>query len=267
MIRRPVALAVAAHPDDIEFMMSGTLLRLRAAGFEIHYLNLADGSCGSSTANAANTRARRAREARAAAKVLGATFHPSLARDLEIFYEPALLRRLAALIRGVNPSIVLTHSLEDYMEDHMQTARLVVTATFARGMPNYQTRPARAAVSEDVTVYHALPHGLRDAMGRRVVPESFVNVTDLQPIRRAALAEHRSQEAWLDITQKMSSHVAAMEATSTQVGRMAKTFRGAEGWRRYNPLGFCAPDADPMKLALGRNYRRNPAYRRWLNAV
>ena len=30
----PRALAVAAHPDDIEFMMAGTLLRLADAGWE-----------------------------------------------------------------------------------------------------------------------------------------------------------------------------------------------------------------------------------------
>ena len=29
------AIAIAAHPDDIEFFMSGTLMRLRAAGYEI----------------------------------------------------------------------------------------------------------------------------------------------------------------------------------------------------------------------------------------
>ncbi|HEU4902789.1 MAG TPA: PIG-L family deacetylase, partial [Flavisolibacter sp.] len=32
------AIAIAAHPDDIEFMMAGTLLQLKAAGYETHYL-------------------------------------------------------------------------------------------------------------------------------------------------------------------------------------------------------------------------------------
>ncbi|MDQ6630443.1 MAG: PIG-L family deacetylase, partial [Verrucomicrobiota bacterium] len=30
------AFAIAAHPDDIEFMMAGTLLLLKNAGYEIH---------------------------------------------------------------------------------------------------------------------------------------------------------------------------------------------------------------------------------------
>ena len=36
----PAVLAVFAHPDDIEFVAAGTLLRLREAGWQIHYLNL-----------------------------------------------------------------------------------------------------------------------------------------------------------------------------------------------------------------------------------
>ena len=51
----PVAIAIAAHPDDIEFTMAGTLLLLKQAGFEIHYLNLATGNCGSRSLSAAKT--------------------------------------------------------------------------------------------------------------------------------------------------------------------------------------------------------------------
>ena len=40
-------LAVGCHPDDIEFMMAGTLLLLRDRGCDIHYMNVANGNCGS----------------------------------------------------------------------------------------------------------------------------------------------------------------------------------------------------------------------------
>ena len=43
----PTALAIAAHPDDIEFVMAGTLLRLAETGWSIHYFNIANGCCGS----------------------------------------------------------------------------------------------------------------------------------------------------------------------------------------------------------------------------
>jgi LmbE family N-acetylglucosaminyl deacetylase len=41
------AIAIAAHPDDIELTMVGTLLLLKKAGYEIHYMNLSGGNCGS----------------------------------------------------------------------------------------------------------------------------------------------------------------------------------------------------------------------------
>ncbi|MDO8544510.1 MAG: PIG-L family deacetylase [Opitutaceae bacterium] len=259
-----VALAIAAHPDDIEFMMAGTLLLLRAAGWEIHYLNVANGSLGSVTMSAARARVTRAREARAAARILGAHFHASLVDDLGVYYEPKLLGRLAAIVRDVKPGVVLTHSLQDYMEDHMNTARLAVSAAFTRGMPNYATRPRRGPVEGDLTVYHGMPHTLRDGMGRRVRPESYVNVTGVHATKLEALSAHRSQQNWLDVSQGMSSYLRTMEDMSRELGTMSRRFRYAEGWRRHNFAGFCAPDADPLRDALGKNYLRNPGYARWI---
>src|SRR5258707_461937 len=111
---RQSAFAIAAHPDDIEFYMAGTLLLLREKGFDTHYMTLASGNCGSLQYSAARTRAIRRGESHRAAKILGATYHPSLVDDLEILYELSALRRLAAVIRRVAPTIVLTHSPQDY---------------------------------------------------------------------------------------------------------------------------------------------------------
>ncbi|MFM7752669.1 MAG: PIG-L deacetylase family protein, partial [Opitutaceae bacterium] len=160
------AIAIAAHPDDIEFMMAGTLRLLREAGWRTHYLNLSSGSCGSLVHGPAALRRIRASEARRAAAKLGAVYHPSHVDDLEILYALPLLRRVAAVIREVKPAIVLTHSPQDYMEDHMNTSRLAVTAAFARGVPNFVTDPPVPACPGDVTVYHAMPHGLCDGLRR-----------------------------------------------------------------------------------------------------
>src|SRR5438552_1425026 len=181
-----VAIAIAAHPDDIEFQMAGTLLLLKQAGYETHYMNVSSGNCGSLEYDSSKTKVIRAKEGRQAAKILGAEFHPSLTDDLEIFYDIKTLRRLAAVIREVKPSIVLTHSPQDYMEDHTNTCRLAVTAAFARGMPNFKTIPSRAAVAGEVTVYHAMPHGLRDGLRRRVIPGAFIDTTSVQAIKRRA---------------------------------------------------------------------------------
>jgi LmbE family N-acetylglucosaminyl deacetylase len=244
-------LAIFAHPDDIEFVAAGTLLLLRDAGFSIHYLNLSGGDCGSMTPGPEETRAIREREGRAAAALLGATFHESLASDLCILYEERLLRRLAAVVRRVQPRIVLTHSPEDYMEDHMNTARLAVTAAFACGMPNFATDPPIAPVTGDVALYHAMPHGLCDGLRRPVVPGLFVDTTAVQGAKRQTLAAHASQKEWLDATQGMDSYLDAGDDAARAVGRMSGRFAYAEGWRRHLHLGLSATDDDPLVAALG----------------
>jgi LmbE family N-acetylglucosaminyl deacetylase len=259
------AIAIAAHPDDIEFCMAGTLLLLKSAGWEIHYLNLSAGNCGSMTMGAEKTRATRRAEAKRAAKILGAHWHPPMCDDLEIFYDLPALRRLAAVIREVKPAIVLTHSPQDYMEDHMNTCRLAVTAAFSRGMPNFVTSPRRRAVGGDVTVYHAMPHGLRDGLRRRVIAETFVNTASVHATKRQALAAHASQKAWLDASQGMDSYLLAMDEMSHEVGKMSRRFQHAEGWRRHSHLGFSGSEIDPLAEALMKNCRVNAAHERALS--
>jgi len=253
-------IAIAAHPDDIEFMMAGTLLLLKQAGCETHYLNVANGNCGSTEYAAKKLARMRAEEGKRAAKVLGAHFHPSLTNDLEIFYELKTLRRLAAIIREVKPTIVLTHSPHDYMEDHMNTCRLAVTAAFAHGIPNFKSVPGRPAYHDDVTLYHGMPHGLQDGLRRPIVPASFVNTTTVHKTKLAALAEHRSQQNWLDTSQGFNSYLAVMEEFSLALGRMSRKFKHAEGWRRHLHYGFASRELDPLADLLGKNYLVNKDY-------
>ena len=261
-----VAIAIGAHPDDIEFYMAGTLLQLKKKGFETHYLTIASGNCGSVQYNSAATRSIRNTESRAAAKILGAEFHPSLCDDLEILYDLRLLRELAAVVREVKPGIILTHSPQDYMEDHMNTSRLVVTAAFTHGMPNFKTTPSQPTAEYDVTIYHGMPHGLCDQLRRRIVPGAFVNTTHVQCTKREALAAHKSQQGWLDVSQGINSLLLTMENMSLEVGRLSKRFKCAEGWRQHLHLGFSAANIDPLQEVLGRNYLVNRAYERSLQA-
>jgi LmbE family N-acetylglucosaminyl deacetylase len=223
-------------------------------------LHLAGGNCGSAEFNGSTIRSIRNTEARAAAKILGAEFHSSLTDDLEILYNLELLRGLAGILREIKPTIVLTHCLEDYMEDHTNACRLAVTAAFARGMPNFRTAPTRAPVNSEVTVYHSMPNGLRDPLRRRIIPGGFVNTTGVHKIKRDALAAHKSQQSWLDKSQGLNCYLLTMEDMSLELGRMSKRFKLAEGWRRHLHLGFCRREADPLREALGRNYLVNKAY-------
>ncbi len=263
MNSKKVAFAIAAHPDDIEFMMAGTLLLLKKAGYEIHYMNLSRGNCGSIETNSATTAKIRLKEGKRAAEILGAHFHDPICNDVEIFYELKTLRRLSAVVRDVKPTIVLTHSPADYMEDHTNTCRLAAAAVFARGMPNFKSIPSRPTDGYDCTIYHGLPHSLTDNLRRKITPGAFVNTASVHGTKLEALKAHQSQQNWLDASQKLNSYLQTCEDISLRVGKMSKKFKHAEGWRRHLHYGFCSEDADPLK-DLGRDFWVNKSYEREL---
>lgn len=246
-----IVLAAASHPDDIEFMMAGTLLRLKDAVCEIHLWNLANGCCGSNTLFRGEIAARRWSEAEASASLAGGIAHPPLFNDLEIFYDANSLARVAAVIREIQPDIILTQSPQDYMEDHQNTVRLVVGGAFTRAMNNFATQPQMATYEKPVALYHALPHGLNDALRQPVMPHFFVDVSRVIARKRAMLACHASQKEWLDETQGMDAYLDEMESMSRTVGTMSGKFPFAEGWRRHSHLGFGPEDFDPVQKFLG----------------
>jgi N-acetylglucosamine malate deacetylase 1 len=248
----PRVLAIAAHPDDIEYVMAGTLLALQAVGWEVHYWNLADGSCGSLQMDGAETARVRRLEAMRAAELLGAHFHESIRADMEIVYSVEMVRLVASVIRQVGPQIVLTHSPQDYMEDHMETCRIAVSAAFTHAMPNFRTQPhvAPRADAGEVAVYHAMPHGLRDGLRQQISPDFCVDVAAFHERKLTALAAHHSQQHWLEASQGMNSYLQAMTDMSMAVGGLSGKFSLAEGWRRHSHLGFSKVPIDPLAAAL-----------------
>src|SRR5205814_2301582 len=60
------ALAIGAHPDDIELVVGGTLIKLASLGYKIAVIDMARGEMGTR-----GTPEIRANEAEASAKVLG----------------------------------------------------------------------------------------------------------------------------------------------------------------------------------------------------
>ena len=247
----PSAFAIAAHPDDIEFVMAGTLLRLKDAGWNVHYMNVADGCCGSTVYGRDELRDMRREESAEACRIAGFTFHDSLAHDMEVMYDRPTLYRLAAIVREVMPRIVLTHSPVDYMEDHTNTCRLAVTSAFSRCMPNFPCEPPTPAYFDDVTVYHAQPHGNCDPLYGPVFPKLFVDVAPQMELKAAMLSAHRSQKLWLDQSQGLDSYIVTMRDLMRSVGKLSGgKFEFAEGFRRHLHFGFCAEGADPLAETL-----------------
>jgi Uncharacterized proteins, LmbE homologs len=244
------ALAIACHPDDIEFVMAGTLLLLKDRGYETHYMNVANGSMGTSEYTCEQIIEIRRQEAMNAAESLGAVYHESLVDDLGVFYDSATCMKLCSIVRQIEPEILLVQSPQDYMEDHQNAVRLAVTAAFCRGMRNTPVNPPCKPGSQDVTVYHAQPHGNRDALRKIVRAGLYVDIESVLDRKKTALGMHKSQQSWLDESQKMNAYLENMVEMAVEVGTLSKRYQFAEGWRRRNHLGFCDPDADPLFEAL-----------------
>ena len=108
-----VALAIGAHPDDIEFGCGGTLAKWAASGCIVHHLVLTDGSKGTWNPDADTTAliAQRQIEQREAARRLGAqgevVFMHQVDGDLTDTRE--LRGEIARHIRRLRPQVVLSH--------------------------------------------------------------------------------------------------------------------------------------------------------------
>jgi LmbE family N-acetylglucosaminyl deacetylase len=256
MLKETRVLALHCHPDDIEFMMAGTLFLLQEKGFEIHYMNLANGCYGSSEFNKEETIIVRRKEAENAAAYLGARFHDSIVDDLNVFYTQELIQKTIAVIREIHPDILLLPSPEEYMEDHMNTCRIGVTAAFCRGMPNYPSIPEREAINNEMVVYHSMPYGLIDGMRRKIIPDFYVNIEGVVEKKTEMLSFHKSQNKWLDKSQGIDSYLNTMQEMSLEMGRNSGMFKYAEEWRRHSPMGFSSKEITPLEDTLSE-YRKD----------
>jgi LmbE family N-acetylglucosaminyl deacetylase len=247
-MEKKTAIAIASHPDDIEFMMAGTLLRLQDLGYEIHYMNIANGALGTNCHDYETIVKMRREEAMNSAKSIGAVYHESICDDLEVFYNLELLAKVVEVIREVKPEIVLTHGPYDYMEDHVNAGRLAVSAAFCRGMTNFKCSQKNPICDNQVAVYHSLPLSLKDQLNRPVIPDFFVDVTSKIQIKRDMLSCHKSQKEWLDSSQGLDAYLDDMQQRCEVMGKLSGFCDLAEGWIRHNPCGFCAEDFDPLSV-------------------
>jgi LmbE family N-acetylglucosaminyl deacetylase len=109
------ALAIGAHPDDVEFGAGGTLAKWAAAGCVVHHLVCTDGSKGTwdPAANLTELIARRQREQREAAQRLAGDQRGEvvfLGRvDGELDCDRATRGDVARVIRALRPDVVLGH--------------------------------------------------------------------------------------------------------------------------------------------------------------
>src|SRR5215467_2656353 len=178
--RAPRLLAAMAHPDDAEILIGGTLFHLKSLGWEIGFITMTSGDCGSASHSGEEISRIRYAEAKAAADYLGAWYGCVGLMDVEIFANAENLRRVVEMMRRFDPDVVITHSPADYMVDHEETSRLARSACFALSMPLYKTRQVAPAPATKSTpaLYYADPVEGADAMGERVLPHFYIDITE-----------------------------------------------------------------------------------------
>ncbi|MFF2807715.1 PIG-L deacetylase family protein [Streptomyces sp. NPDC058000] len=185
------ALAVVAHPDDLEFGSAGAIAAWTAAGKEVVYLLASRGEAGIDGMAPEEARAVREAEQRDSAQIVGVKEVEFLDhRDGVIEYGLPLRRDIAAAIRRHRPDLVLTYNHRDLawvnhrwnMPDHRNTGRAALDA-------------------------------VADAANRWVFPELLEQ--GLEPwsgVRHVAIASSAQPTHAVDLTATLDTAVASLEA-------------------------------------------------------
>jgi LmbE family N-acetylglucosaminyl deacetylase len=184
-----VALAIGAHPDDIEFGCGATLAKWAAGGCVVHHLVCTDGSKGSwdPTADTGALVALRQEEQRAAARALGATGEQVFLGhvDGELGAGLAERREVAAWIRRLRPTVVLGHDpWKRYRlhPDHRHAGLLTVEGIVAARDPHF---------FPDLDLPHHRPDEL--LLFEADEPDHVEDVAGYADRKVAALLRHASQ--------------------------------------------------------------------------
>ena len=200
------ALAVGAHPDDVEFGCGGTLAKWAAAGCEISHLVCTDGSKGSwdPADDPATLVASRQVEQRAASVALGGTGAVVFLgwRDGEL--ESGLRQRadICYWIRRLRPHVVLGHDpWKRYRlhPDHRHAGLLVVEGIVAARDPHFFPEQGEA------------PHRPSQLLlWEADEPDHVEDIGSVLDRKLAALLEHRSQyRSTMDIDDPASAEQVA----------------------------------------------------------
>jgi LmbE family N-acetylglucosaminyl deacetylase len=225
------ALAIAAHPDDVEFNCGATFAKWSAAGCVVNHLICTDGSKGSWDPDVDQLElvATRITEQRAAADRLGSSgevVHLGVI-DGELEVTRELTGQVARWIRELRPDVVLAHDPwrrwrlhPDHRAAGFLACDAVVGARDPHFFPEHDADPHR-------------PHTV--LLFETEEPDHAEDVTGYADAKVAALLAHESQfETTMYITDDPGSQVAAfrarIEAELEQFGRLVGV-RHAEAFK------------------------------------
>ncbi|MFH1964898.1 MAG: PIG-L deacetylase family protein [Acidobacteriota bacterium] len=249
-------LAVGAHPDDVEFMCSGTMQLLKDKGLDLFLATLTGGDLGTEDRTRDEIRDIRLAEARASCLEMGASFHFLGFDDFEIFYSSEAHRKVTALLRDVDPDIVITHPPQDYMADHEITSSLVRSACFSAPVPGFDLAGLTESrnTSRIPYLYYSQPMEGRDIYGTPIPPGMFVDISGVLDRKESYLACHVSQRDWLRKHHGIDEYLESMRRWSRELGKQAsdkfsRSIEYAEAFRQHR--GHAYPSGNIIASILG----------------
>lgn len=175
------ALAIGAHPDDIELVVGGTLLKLVSMGYKTAVLDMARGEMGTR-----GTPEIRAAEAQASAQVLKLTARDNLALpDSRIWCDEEARVRMVRMFRRYRPKVVFTHYWDDPHPDHAHTAQIVREAAYLAGLAKYDADTGQQRHRPSSVAHFMFP--------RTVSPTFVVDITPFADEKMKAILCYKSQ--------------------------------------------------------------------------
>jgi bacillithiol biosynthesis deacetylase BshB1 len=134
-------LVFAAHPDDAELSMGGTIAKLTNSNLKVGIIDLTRGELG--TRGSVKTREH---EANNAGKLLKVTLRENLKLpDGDIKNSKENLHRVILLIRKFRPKIIFAPYFNDRHPDHIDASHLVKRAMFSSGLSKIKTYNKKVA--------------------------------------------------------------------------------------------------------------------------
>lgn len=131
-------LVFAAHPDDAELSMGGTIARFTSIGMKVGVADLTRAEL--STRGNVMTRAK---ETSIASKVLNLKVRENLGiKDGGISLTQDSLKKIVSLIRKYKPVLVFAPYFNDRHPDHIDSSVLIKRAVFSSGLEKFKTTVA-----------------------------------------------------------------------------------------------------------------------------
>lgn len=218
------AIAIVAHPDDIEYGAAAAIARWTGQGKEITYVMVTSGEAGIDSLHPDECRRLREAEEIESARIVGVSQVDFLGfPDGIVEYDLELRAAVAKVVRAYRPDIVITGNFRD---------------TFGPGALNQ---------ADHIAVGRAVIDGVRDAGNRWVFTDQLVD--GLEPwggVRAVWAAGSPGAAHAVDTTDTFEKGVESLKAHQAYIEGL--------GWENWDPREFLEGFGRQVGAAMGTSF-------------